>query len=428
MTTTQIHRLTNGLTIVGEPMPSKQAAAFNFLIPAGSATEPKGKDGLANVLESASYRGAGERDARELSDALDSLGLSRGGGAGTEFTTFGGATLGLYLPEALQLYADIILRPHFEDWEAERALAIQALQGLDDSPSSKTFYELRRRYFTSGHARAPMGTMEGLESLRLEDLRADHQARFKPEGAIVALAGNFDWEQTVALLEKLFGDWHGSAPILEDARTVDEALWVHIPADKAQQQIAIAYRTIAPDDARNYDYRLAMAILSGGMGARLFTEVREKRGLVYSVSASVSGHRGFGYTLAYAGTTPERAEETLEVTLGELRRMSEGVAQDELDRARIKTLTSLIMQEESSRARAGALARDLWIMGRVRTLDEITGAINAVTPASIARFYESCPVGEPSVVTLGARELAKGASSSVLHFQEETAFATNSHS
>ncbi len=403
-------------------MPSKQAAAFNFLIPAGSATEPQGKDGLTSVVESVSYRGAGGRNARELSDALDGLGLSRGGGAGTEFTTFGGATLGLYLPEALQLYADIMLRPHLppDEWEAERDLAIQALQGLDDSPSSKTFYELRRRYFTSGHGRSAMGTIAGLESLTLDDLRADHKARFAPEGAIVALAGSFDWEQTVAQIEQLFGAWQGSAPALEDAKIVDEPLWAHIPADKAQQQIAIAYRTIAPDDARNYDYRLAMAILSGGMGARLFTEVREKRGLVYSVSASASGHRGFGYTLAYAGTTPQRADETLEVTLGELRRMSEGVTQDELDRARIKTLTSLIMQEESSRARAAALARDLWILGRVRTLDEITDAINAVTPASIAAFYESCPVGEPSVVTLGARELTKVGSWQAAGGGEET--------
>ena len=407
MPATQIHQLSNGLTIVGEPMPSKQAAAFTFLIPAGSATEPAGKDGLTNVLESASYRGAGALNSRELSDALDGLGLSRGGGAGTEFTTFGGATLGLYLPDALRLYADIILRPRLsaDEWEAERALAIQALQGLDDSPSSRTFYELRQRYFTSGHGRSAMGTLEGLQSLTLDDLRADHAARWKPDGAILALAGSFDWQQTIALVEKLFGDWHGAAPKLEAARVVDEPLWAHIPADKAQQQIAIAYQTIAPDDARNYDYRLAMAILSGGMGARLFTEVREKRGLVYSVSASASGHRGFGYTLAYAGTTPERADETLEVTLGELRRMSEGVTQDELDRARIKTLTSLIMQEESSRARAGALARDMWILGRVRTLDEITDKINAVTPASIGAFYDTCPVGEPSVVTLGARKL-----------------------
>ena len=404
---TRIHQLSNGLTLVGEPMPSKQAAAFTFLLPAGSATEPAGKDGLTNVLESASYRGAGARNARQLSDALDGLGLSRGGGAGIESTTYGGATLGLYLPDALEIYADIILRPRFEDWEAERALAVQSLQGLADSPSSLTFHELRRRYFVSDHRRDAIGTFEGLQSLTLEDLRSDHAARWKPEGAVLALAGNFDWDQTVAQTERLFGDWQGRAPALELPQVVREPLWEHLPAETSQQQIAIAYQTIAPDDARNYDYRLAMAILSGGMGARLFTEVREKRGLVYSVSASANSHRGFGYTLAYAGTTPERADETLQVTLGELQRMAEGVTQDELDRARIKMLTSLIMQEESSRARAGALARDWWILGRLRTLDEITDKINAVTPASIAEFYASCPVGAPSVVTLGAATLTR---------------------
>ena len=405
MNQTQIHTLSNGLTIVGEAAPSKQAAAFTFLLPAGSATEPSGKDGLTSVLESASYRGAGAYNARELSDALDGLGLSRGGGAGIETTTFGGATLGLYLPDALELYADIILRPRFEDWEAERALALQALAGLDDSPSRKTFVELRRHYFTSAHRRDTMGTVEGLESLTLEDLRADHAARWKPGGAILALAGQFDWEQTVAQIEKLFGTWEGSAPQIPAPETVETPLWRHIPEDKSQQQIAVAYRTIPSDDPRNYDYRLAMAILSGGMGARLFTEVREKRGLVYSVSASANSQRGLGYTSAYAGTTPERAQETLEVVLGELKRMEEGVSSDELDRARTKTLTSLIMSEESSRARAGALARDLFILGRVRSLDEITEKINAVTPDSIAEFYRSCPVGQCSIVTLGSKEL-----------------------
>ena len=407
MTTTQFHTLSNGLILVGEPAPSKQAAAFTFLLPAGSATEPAGKDGITNVIESASYRGAGVLNARELSDALDGLGLSRGGSAGIETTTYGGAALGLYLPDALELYADIILRPRFEDWEAERALALQALAGLDDSPSRKTFVELRRHYFTSAHRRDTMGTRAGLESLTLDDLRADHAHRFGPQGAILALAGNFNWERTVEQVERLFGAWQGAAPEIPAPHTVAAPLWQHIPDDKAQQQIAIAYGAVAPDDARNYSYRLALAILSGGMGARLFTEVREKRGLVYSVSASANSHRGFGYTLAYAGTTPERADETLEVMLGELRRMEEGVSADELERARIKTLTGLIMAEESSRARAGALARDLFMLGRARTLDEITEKINAVTPDSIAQFYHTCPVGACSVVTLGSKSLLR---------------------
>ena len=145
------------------------------------------------------------------------------------------------------------------------------------------------------------------------------------------------------------------------------------------------------------------------MGARLFTEVREKRGLVYSVSASASSHRGVGFSLAYAGTTPQRAQETLDVLLAELVKIGEGVEENELERAKIGMLSSLVMQEESSRARAGAIARDLWMLGRVRSLDEITDAINGVSVGQIREFYDRHPVGDFSVVTLGPAKLERRA-------------------
>ena len=143
------------------------------------------------------------------------------------------------------------------------------------------------------------------------------------------------------------------------------------------------------------------------MGARLFTEVREKRGLVYSVSASASSHRGVGFSLAYAGTTPARAQETLDVLLAELVKIGEGVSENELERAKTGILSSLVMQEESSRARAGGIARDLWMLGRVRSLDEVTDAINAVSTDGIREFYERHPVGNFSVVTLGPEPLQR---------------------
>lgn len=406
---TLLHRLPNGLQIVAEPLASKSAAAFNFLIPAGSANEPAGQDGITNVLEGLCYRGAGHRNARELSDALDDLGVDRGGGADTEYTTFGGATLGLYLPDTLRVYADIIRQPQLpaDDWEPQRALALQALQGLEDSPARKMFVHLRQNYFLSGHRRSTLGTREGLESLSIEAIRADHARRFVPKGAILALAGDLDWDRTVELVEELFGDWSGEPAPLEAPRVVEEPLWEHLPDEKAQVQIGVVYRGVAPEDPDNYSYRLALAILSGGMGARLFSEVREKRGLVYSVSASASTHRGFGYTVAYAGTTPERAQETLNVLLAELKRMELGVSEDELERARVKTLTSLVMGEESSRARAASLARDLWMLGRVRSVDEITRELNAVTPQTIRDFYERHPVRDFSIATLGPKALER---------------------
>ena len=405
---TFIHSLPNGLTLVGEPT-SKQAVAWSLLVPAGSATEPEGKDGLTQVLESACYRGAGERNSKQLSDALDDLGIDRGGGVDVEYATFGGATLGLYLPDALKLYADIVRRPRLpeEEWQAARDLALQSLDSLEDSPARKMFVQLRRNWFVSPHRRAAIGTREGLQSLSLDDLKADHAARFRPNGAILAIAGGFDWASTVAQVEELFGDWQGSAPTLENPQIVAEPLFEHIEKDTSQQQIGVAYVGVPSTDVDLYAFRVAGDILSGGMGARLFSEVREKRGLVYSVSASAASHRGIGFTLGYAGTTPERSQETLDVLLHELQKMREGVRDDELERAKIRMTSGLVMSEESSRARAGAIARDFWMLGRVRSLDEVTAAINAVTPASIRTMYERFPPQNFSVVTLGPKALER---------------------
>ena len=413
----QTRRLANGLTIVGESLADKRAGAWTLLVPSGSATEPQGLDGLTGVLEGLSYRGAvgkhgTRRDSRQLSDALDDLGVDRGGGSDVEYTTFGGATLADYLPPALELYSDIARRPLFlqndfktEEFEAQRVLALQALDSLEDNPARKMFVQLRRVYFPDNYGRSPLGTREGLEALTLDAIRADHAARFRPDGAILAFAGGFDFDEIANVAEELFADWSGDLNEAPQPQTVQSGGMHHIAQETAQQHIGVAYAGVPSTHPHFYNYRVAMSVLSGGMGARLFTEVREKRGLVYSVSASAASLRGCGFTLAYAGTTPERSQETLDVLLSELRRVKDGVTEDEVERAKVGMLSSLVMQEESSRARAGAIARDQFILGRVRSLDEVTQAIQAVTPQSIHEFYEAHPPHDFTVVTLGPREL-----------------------
>jgi predicted Zn-dependent peptidase len=402
---------------VGESLPDKRAGAWTLLVPSGSATEPEGLDGLTGVLEGLSYRGAAskdgtKRDSRALSDALDDLGIDRGGGSDVEYTTFGGATLADYLPQALELYSDIVRRPlllqpdfETEDFEAQRQLALQALDSLEDNPARKMFVQLRHVYFPDNYGRSPMGSREGLEALTLDALRADHAARFRPDGAILAFAGGFDFDAVADVAENLFSDWKGDLPDAPQPQNVHNGGMHHIAQETAQQHIGVAYAGVPSTHEHFYNYRMAMSVLSGGMGARLFTEVREKRGLVYSVSASAASLRGCGFTLAYAGTTPERSQETLDVLLHELQRVKEGVTEDEVERAKVGMLSSLVMQEESSRARAGAIARDQFVLGRVRPLDEITSAIQAVTPKTIHEFYEANPPQDFTVVTLGPKEL-----------------------
>lgn len=402
-----INRMHNGLTVVAESIPSVRSVAFTFLVPAGAATDPPDLLGAANVLEGLCYRGAGPRDTRELSDALDALGMQRGGGAELENASFGGSLLADDLEPALELYTDILRRPRLpaEEFPAEQELALQRLERLEDSPTEKLYLNLRSAYFPGEFGRSAYGTEAGLKALTPDALRAEHARRYRPGGAILSVAGRFTVGDLHRMVDRLFGDWEGSGPPPPPPTIEGRERYRHVQQDTAQAQIGIAYPTVAVGEPGYYDARMAVEVLSGGMSARLFTEVREKRGLCYSVRASHVNVRGAAAIYAYAGTTPERAQETLDVLRLELVRITEGVSQEELARARTGLLSALIMQSEATRARAGFLARDQYVLGRVRTLQEIRAGVEAVTPDSIADTLRRCPPGNFTVVTLGPNEL-----------------------
>lgn len=220
----------------------------------------------------------------------------------------------------------------------------------------------------------------------------------------MSVAGGVLFGELLPLVEELFGGWQPGALMLPEVE-VRPARHEHIQADTAQEQIGVAYGAVPPGSEHWYAHILAGGVLSGGMGSRLFQEVREKHGLVYAVAATTRALKGFGYTLAYAGTTPERAEETLTVLLGELGRLYEGVNEEELERARSGVLSQLVMQGESSAARASALARDVYLLGRPRSLHEVRQAVEAVTLEDVNRYLASVPKPAFTVLTLGPKAL-----------------------
>lgn len=400
-------QLPNGLTVVAEHLPAVRSAAFQFIVPAGATTDPEEHLGAASVVEGLAYRGAGERDARQLSDALDALGIHRSGGAELEYATYGASLLADDLCRALELYADLIRRPHLpaDQLAAEQALSLQKLERLEDSPAEKLFLNLRRAYYSSTHGRTSLGTAEGIRSLTPEVVRADHERRYRPNGSILAVAGRFAWGELNETIHRCFGDWEGTGPEPGAPDTTGRERYRHLQQDTNQEQIGLMYPAVGLDDPDYYNMRMALRILSGGMGARLFTEVREKRGLCYTVSASPHAVRGSGSILAYAGTTPDRCQETLDVLIAEIRRLEEGVTDDELARARVGVLSDLVMQSEATRGRAGSIARDQYLLGQVRSMETIRAGVQAVTPSSIYEFLQRHPAKDFTVVTLGPQAL-----------------------
>ncbi len=401
------HVFPNGLVLVAESMPSVQSAAFSLLLPAGAAYEPEGLGGTASMLADWITRGAGDRDSRELLTALDNLGVSHGEGAQTLHSSVSAATLGRNLIPALEIYADVLRRPHLDDEEVEpiRALALQTLQGLEDDPGSKVIYELRKRHFPDPWGRAAPGTPEGVRQAQPDDLRAFHRARYRPNGAILAVAGAIDWPALKDAVARLFGDWEpgpGSSLALRPGGPRRD----HILKETQQTQIALAYPTVTVESPDYYQARAMIGVLGGYSSARLFTEVREKRGLCYSVYATYEGLKDRAAVLCYAGTSTDRAQETLDVTLAEIDRLGrEGIDAEELDTMRAGLKSSLIMQQESSMSRAGSLASDWFYLGRVRSIDEISDSLDALTPSTVGDFARKNSTEGMTVLTLGPSAL-----------------------
>jgi predicted Zn-dependent peptidase len=400
------HTFPNGLVLLAEPMSWLESVAFTFSVPAGSVDDPASRCGLASFTCEMVMRGAGERDNHHLMQDLDSLGVERGESVSDAHTRFSGATVADNLPGAVALYADILRRPHLPDdqMEAARQVLIQEIRAVDDEPSQKVMIELRRRHFPDPWGRPSQGEMEAVEATSLDDVRGYFTRCYRPNGGIIGVAGRFDWEALKDLVGTLLGDWQPHTAV-EPVEGPPGKKYDHLPFESSQTQIGIAYPSVP---YRHPDYFRAwggVGVLSGGMSSRLFTEVREKRGLCYSVYASYTTLLDRGAVFCYAGSTAERAQETLDVMLGELARLAKGVEPHELKRLKARIKSALIMQQESSSARSSSIARDWYYLGCVRTLEEINRRVDELTCESINQYLEEHPPSDFTVVTLGPHEL-----------------------
>jgi len=400
------HTYENGLVLVAEPMLSHESAAFTFMVPAGCASDPADRLGLSSFTCEMALRGSGPRDSRQFVQDLENLGVERGESVSTSHTSFSGATLSANLAPALEIFADLLRRPRFpdEELEAVRLTMHQELRAIEDEPSQKVMLELRKRQYPDPWGRSSHGQADAVERIRLDDIRSYFARHYHPNGTILGVAGRFDWNELRDRVGQLLGDWQPAAePKLATGQSLSRR--DHLHHESNQTQIGIAYESLPYRHPDYFQAWGAVGVLSGGMSSRLFTEVREKRGLCYSVYATMHTLRDRGSVLCYAGTSAERAQETLDVTLDELTRLAQGIEAPELSRLKARIKSGLIMQQESSSARSSSVARDWYHLGRVRPLDELSQIIDALSCDSINSYLAAHPPRDFTIVTLGPRPL-----------------------
>lgn len=388
--------LSNGVQLVVEESAAVQSCGLSWLVPGGTACDPAGAAGEGESALLAEYmlRGAGPWESRAHSDAVDALGLDRRMAASTHHLVLNATLLSDLLPQALRLLAPIMTAPRFDasHLDAIKRLALQSLAGLADEPQHLAMVRLSERFFPAPFNRSGYGHADGIGNATIEGLRRAWRERVTPVGSILAIAGRVTIDAIVEVIEPLMVGWNGAAPLpRESAPAIGGSL--HVTQPSAQTHLALglwAPPESAPEALR---HRMAVRIFGGETSSRLFTEVREKRGLCYSVGAGTSLGRERGITSIYAGSTPERAETTLAQIRAEMARFAEGVTRSEFERAVVGFKSRLIMQGESTSARASAIASDVHRIGRGRSLAELTREVDAIDLQSLDRYVKG-PLAE----------------------------------
>jgi predicted Zn-dependent peptidase len=404
-------RLANGLTILAQPMPWLRTAAFALAVRGGVECEPDGRGGLAGLMCEMVQRGAGPYSSRDVVELQDNLGLDHSAGVSAALASFGAAMPGQSLADALRLYAEIVRRPHLpgDQLDDARMGAMHEVRAVQDEPTQQVILRLKRMQYGERDGRPNCGDEPGLTAITMSDLHDFYAKRYRPDGAILAVAGNFDVDEIIALAESLFGDWQGELLEIPQDQSGQPG-YEHIQQDSSQTHIGLSFDSIPLSDPDYYLMRAGVGILSDGMSSRLFDRVREQRGLCYTVSVSAHSLQKRGSVMGYAGTTPERAQETLDVTLREIETLQDGIEPDELERLKVRVQSSVIMEQESSWSRVSSLISDWYHRGRVVTMRELEERIEALRIDDIVAYWKAHPPGGYRVVTLGQQPLTMPAS------------------
>jgi predicted Zn-dependent peptidase len=401
--------LDSGVELAVDRIPRRQTVALHFRILTGMADESDALSGISEIVESTLSKGTQAYDGRGLADAFDRYGIQWTSLTGRQSTLVRVLCLPEYAPAAVELVAEMVCRPAFpaDAVGVQVDLAQQALKHLEDEPQELMRVTMNRLVLGPVLGRHIGGTPESLARMTPAAVR-EHWRQFFHRGRLqVAAAGPVDVDAFAAVVDKSFRGL-GSA---ERAGREDAAFdWtpgrVHREKELEQQHIALALRGMPRQDPDFAVEQVLVGVLSGGMSGRLFTEVREKQGLVYWVGAWHEQPRGKGVIHIGASTTPQRCHQTFETLLRELRRLGKDLTETEVTRARDSLIAQSETEDDMTRARAAGLSDDLFHFGRPIGRPAKLDALRAVTLDRVVAYARRLPVEELCVGTLGPRSLA----------------------
>jgi predicted Zn-dependent peptidase len=394
----RISTLANGVRVITERMDNVRSVALGFWIGTGSAMETEQQAGLSHLLEHMLFRGAGEHDSRAIDEIFDAMGAEVNAGTDRETTSLYTRVLDRHLPRALGVMGQMIWQPRMEDLSAEREVVLEEIAMYEDDPQDRVFDLLGEAVFGEHPlGRAVIGRAEVVRNAGEQSLRSFHAERYRPQKIVVSAAGSIEHERLAAMVGDAcaLAGRHGAgssetrAGAGEDAAIdAGEGGWdVHfqrrvrfLRKDTEQYHVCLGGGGIARHDERRFALRVLEGVLGGTSSSRLFQEVRERRGLAYSVFCFSNLHARVGEVGIYVGTRPENLCEAIGTIASELQRfVADPASPQELERSRENVKGRMVLSLESTAARMNRLGSSLLAELPILSLDEIVERLDAVT-------------------------------------------------
>ena len=393
------HILENGVTVLIDEMQDVRSFALGFFVRAGSGEETPGKRGISHFLEHVLFKRTRRRSTVEIARAIDRLGGDVDAFTTKEYTGFYAHTLDSRFPEALDLLGDIVLAPAFDsdDIEVERGVILEEIGEANDNPDDLVHEMFVRSFWKTHPLGEPiLGTAATVRAIGLGDLYRYYRDLYTPDNLIVSVAGHVRELEVLETVEKLFrrrpargngvkrrGESRPSKPHSHQH--------IQLKARRGLEQAHVCLGVEGPSQSsgRRFAAHVVDIVLGGGMSSRLFQEVREKRGLVYSIASSLNSYRLGGYETIYAACAPKNLARVLEVTLREVKKLKrDGVRPRELAWAKQNLKGSMILGLESTVSRMSSQARQEFYFGRVAAAEEWLAKVDAVTSDEVAQEAE----------------------------------------
>jgi len=398
----EISNLSNGLTVITDPMANLESAALGIWVGTGSRDELPREMGISHMLEHMAFKGTISRIARQIAEEIESVGGYLNAYTSREQTAFHARVLKNDVTLALDIIADILVRPTYEasELERERQVVLQELGQARDTPDDIIFDHLQNVIYQNQPLGWPiLGDEKTVTSFTPAALRDYIVRRYRAGAMTLVCSGAVSHGEVVRVAEEKFaGLQSGSPPVSAVAHYAGGEM--RVEEELEQVHVAYAFPGVAANDEDFYVSQIHAVVLGGGMSSRLFQEVREKRGLCYSIYAFTNNFQDGGFTGIYAGTGEDEAAQISAVIAGEMEGLSRVVTDAELSRAKAQLKSGLLMGLERPGSRTEQIAGQIFTFGRVQSIAEIVAQIDKVDAAAVKR-YAARVMASPSIAALG---------------------------